>query len=140
MPRPARRRRVCFDPERLFFKPRGVRMSDLETIELTRDELEAIRLCYLEGHYQEEASRQMDISRQTLGRILSSANSKVADFLVNGKALTINGGHYYCDKLNTNLKKRHGRLKGSQSCCKKNNRALTSIDKVKASHKNDLPE
>lgn len=122
MPRPARRRRVCFDPERLFFKPRGVRMSELETIELTRDELEAIRLCYLEGHYQEEASRQMDISRQTLGRILSSANSKVADFLVNGKALSINGGHYYQDKLKADGVRNHGSISDSVPCCKNRRR------------------
>jgi len=56
------------------------------------DELEAIRLADLHGLYQEDAAKQMNVSRQTLGRILESAHKKIADTLVNGKALLIEGG------------------------------------------------
>jgi len=56
------------------------------------DEFEAIRLTDLEGLYQADAAEKMNISRQTLGRILESAHKKIADALVHGKALLIKGG------------------------------------------------
>jgi hypothetical protein len=56
------------------------------------DELEAIRLADLEGMYQEDAAKKMNISRQTFGRIIESAHRKIADALTNGKALLIEGG------------------------------------------------
>jgi len=65
----------------------------LEHVNLTVDELEVIRLADLEGLYQEDAAKLMNVSRQTLGRILESAHMKIADALVHGKALSIEGGH-----------------------------------------------
>ena len=56
------------------------------------DEFEAIRLADLEGLYQEDAADRMGISRQTFGRIVASAHAKVAEALVKGKALKIEGG------------------------------------------------
>ena len=56
------------------------------------DELEAIRLADLEGMYQEDAASRMSVSRQTFGNILTSAHKKIADCLVNSKALKIEGG------------------------------------------------
>lgn len=64
-------------------------LAGAECIVLLPDEVEALRLADLEGLYQEEAARMMDISRQTFGRILERAHKKVADAIVNGKALTI---------------------------------------------------
>jgi predicted DNA-binding protein (UPF0251 family) len=64
----------------------------LEHVTLTVDELEAIRLADLQGLYHEQAAEKMNISRQTFGRILESAHKKIADVLVNGKALSIEGG------------------------------------------------
>jgi len=93
MTRPNKIRKICLEPNTLFFKPRGLPLKQLEVIKLTLDELEAVRLCYHENFYQDEAAREMDISRQTLGRILNSANRKIADFLVNGRALKIEGGN-----------------------------------------------
>jgi predicted DNA-binding protein (UPF0251 family) len=61
-------------------------------VNLTVDEFEAIRLADLEHLYQEEAARRMNVSRQTFGRILDAAHAKVADVLVHGKALSIEGG------------------------------------------------
>ena len=66
----------------------------LQQVSLSVDELEAIRLADLEGLYQEQAAQQMNVSRQTFGRILEAAHKKVADALVNGKALSIEGGWY----------------------------------------------
>ena len=69
-------------------------MTNLEQVDLTFDEIEAIRLADLEGMYQEQAAESMNISRQTFGRIIDSAHKKIAEALVKGKALKIEGGSY----------------------------------------------
>jgi len=92
MPRPRNCRRIGCMPQANYYKPRGIPLSALQHINLTYDELEAIRLADLEGLYQEKAAEKMNISRQTFGRIIESAHKKIADALVNGKALSIEGG------------------------------------------------
>jgi predicted DNA-binding protein (UPF0251 family) len=69
-------------------------MHDLEKVVLTIDEFEALRLADLEGLHQEAAGKQMNVSRQTFGNIIDSAHKKIADCLVNGKAVKIEGGVY----------------------------------------------
>ena len=59
---------------------------------MTLDEFEAVRLADLDGLYQEQASEKMGISRSTFSRIVDAAHRKVADALVHGKALKIEGG------------------------------------------------
>ena len=86
-------RHVGCSPEAVYFKPRGIPVSLLEEVEVTVDELEAIRLADLDGLYQEDAAAKMNVSRQTFGRIVESARRKVADALVGGKALKIEGGN-----------------------------------------------
>lgn len=93
MPRPCRCRRVRCKPDTNYFKPRGIPVDELEEINLTLDELEAIRLADHEGLYQEDAAKKMNISRQTFGNIVGSARKKIADVLINAKALKIEGGH-----------------------------------------------
>jgi predicted DNA-binding protein (UPF0251 family) len=61
----------------------------LEIVQLSKDEMEAIRLADLQGLYQENAANKMEISRPTFGRILSSARAKIADALINGKSIEI---------------------------------------------------
>jgi predicted DNA-binding protein (UPF0251 family) len=92
MPRPKCCRHVAAMPGKTCFRPKGMAASSLEEVLLTLDEYEAIRLADLEGLYQEQAASRMNISRQTFGRIIESAHRKVADVLVNGKALKIEGG------------------------------------------------
>jgi predicted DNA-binding protein (UPF0251 family) len=75
-----------------YFKPRGIPLTSLEEVVLSVDEFEAIRLADLEGLYQEQAAERMRVSRQTFGRIIESARKKVAEALVEGKALKIEGG------------------------------------------------
>jgi uncharacterized protein len=94
MARPRNCRRVGSMPESNYFKPRGIPLSVLEEIILTVDEFEAIRLADLEELYQEQAAGKMNVSRQTFGRIIDSAHKKVADALVKGKALKIEGGEF----------------------------------------------
>jgi len=93
-PRPRRLRRVWFQPNVTYYKPAGVRMVSLEEIILTVDEFEAIRLKDYEGLDQNEASKKMGISQPTFQRLYESARKKIADALVNGKALRIEGGPY----------------------------------------------
>ncbi len=92
MARPKRCRRIGAAPGSSYFKPRGIPLSVLEEVVLSVDEFEAIRLADLEGLYQEPAAEKMSVSRQTFGRILESAHRKVAEALVRGKALKIEGG------------------------------------------------
>lgn len=92
MPRPCKCRRVCGNPKADYFKPRGISIDALEEVGLTIDEFEAIRLADLEGLYQEDAAKKMNISRQTFGNIIESAHRKIADTIVNAKALKIEGG------------------------------------------------
>ncbi|MBP7095084.1 MAG: DUF134 domain-containing protein [Spirochaetia bacterium] len=92
MPRPVSRRRVGASPVARAYKPAGVPLRELEEVILSLDELEALRLADLEGLYQEACAVRMGISRQTFGRIVESARRKVADALVNGKALAFEGG------------------------------------------------
>jgi len=94
MARPINCRRVGSMPESNYFKPRGIPLSALKEVVLTVDEFEAIRLGDLEGLYQEKAAERMKVSRQTFGRIIDSAHKKVAEALVKGRALKIEGGEF----------------------------------------------
>jgi len=92
MPRPVNERRLCAAIPSRILKPAGIPARDLKEVILGFDEAEALRLADLEGLYQEAAARRMGISRPTFGRIIESAHRKVADALLNGKALRIDGG------------------------------------------------
>ena len=94
MPRPIKFRRITFEPEITYFKPWGVPTMELEEVTLTKEELEAIRLADLKKSGQEASAKKMNVSQPTFSRILDSARGKIADALVNGKALRIQGGRY----------------------------------------------
>ena len=94
MPRPVICRRVWFQPGTTYFKPAGVRMAGLIDTVLTVDEFEAIRLKDFEEIDQIEAAKKMNISQPTFNRLLRSARKKIADAVVNGKAIRIQGGVY----------------------------------------------
>ena len=89
MVRPIKPRRILFDPDVVYFKPRAVPLSMLEEVDLSMDELEALRLCDLKNLEQTEAAKKMKVSQSTLQRILASARKKVALALVEGKAIKI---------------------------------------------------
>jgi uncharacterized protein len=94
MVRPLRCRCVSCKPDTDYFKPRGIPMTMLEEINLTVDEFEAIRLADLEGLYHENAAGKMKISRQTFTNIINKAHKKIAEAIVKGKAIRIEGGVY----------------------------------------------
>ena len=89
MPRPPKPKRIFFDPKAVYFKPRAVPLSMLDEVELRVDELEAIRLCDFQGLDQKKAAEKMKISQSTLSRILISARRKIAQALIEGKAIKI---------------------------------------------------
>ena len=91
-------RRVDFVPKITSFKPAGVPLSKLQEIRISIEEAEAIRLKDLEGLEQEECAQKMNVSRSTFARILLSARQKMADALLNGKAIRIEGGNYELTK------------------------------------------
>lgn len=94
MVRPKKNRLVGFDPKINYFKPRGIPVVDLAEVHLTVDEREAIRLADLLGMCHEDAGRQMGVSRATFGRIVQRARQVVADAIINGKAVRVEGGNY----------------------------------------------
>lgn len=92
MPRPFCPRRIAGRPAATLFKPAGVPMRELDEVVLALDEFEALRLADLEGLYQEEAAAQMNVSRPTFSRVVDAAHRKLADALVHGKAIRVEGG------------------------------------------------
>jgi predicted DNA-binding protein (UPF0251 family) len=94
MPRPIKWRCVTRVPSVTYFKPAGQPLRALAEVALTVEEVEAIRLKDLEELQQEECAERMRISRPTFHRVLQSARRKLADVLVNGKALRIEGGNF----------------------------------------------
>jgi len=92
MPRPVQPRKIDFVPRITCFKPAGVPRLELEEVALTLDELEAVRLADFNGLYQEAAAPKMDISRSAFARTLESARRKIADALIHGKSLKLEGG------------------------------------------------
>ena len=91
MARTAKCRRVCAEPQTRWFRPECP-TQQVQTLSV--EELEALRLCDLEGLEQEEAARMMEVSRGTFQRILYAARQKAASALVNGMSILIEGGHY----------------------------------------------
>jgi predicted DNA-binding protein (UPF0251 family) len=80
---------IKFKPDVSYFKPQGVPMSALEIIELSLEEVEAYRLRHIEDLEQKEAAKKMNTSPSTYQRLLYSAYNKIADALINGKAIRI---------------------------------------------------
>ena len=89
MPRPRRFRRVLFDPDVTYFKPRGIPLHELKENSLKPDECEALRLKDFLNLDQEECSKKMGISQPTFHRTLLSARKKISDAIINGKAIKI---------------------------------------------------
>ncbi len=95
MPRPQKKRSVHRPPLHSGFKPTGVRNRFLEKITLTLDEFEAIRLGDFQGKDHNESAIEMGISRSTFSRLVERARHKVAQFLIEGKNLQIDGGEVH---------------------------------------------
>lgn len=94
MARPQQCRRIRFRGNFHYFKPRAVPLVELSEVTLTVDEFEAMRLKDKLGLDQIDAAKKMDISQPTFHRILESVRKKIAEAIVDGKAIKISGGKY----------------------------------------------
>lgn len=134
MPRNAKSRRVCAEFETKVFTPKEFETTPVKqnehSIELYRneidlqkvpyvtmnvEELEVLRLCDLEGFEQEQAAKQMQISRGTLQRILYSARQKSAKALCEGQGVVVTGGNYQISKQRCECEKQCKNCKQFQS-------------------------
>lgn len=118
MPRPKRKRIVCREPDYICFRADGI--PPAEAVVLTVDEFETIRLVDLEKQTHEETARQMQVSRTTVTEIYESARFKLADSIVNGKNLLIEGGHYQlCEGTQSacSAEEAARRCKAQMLCC-----------------------
>lgn len=82
-------RNINADHCSIAFKPAGIRRELLETVIIYEDEMEAIRLADYESMYQQESALKMNISRSTFSRLVESARKKIADALLNQKAISV---------------------------------------------------
>jgi predicted DNA-binding protein (UPF0251 family) len=98
MPRKTKCRRVGHVPRANYFKPAGIPAVELEEVVLKIEEAEALRLKDLLGLEQVECAQSMGVSRTTFQRILVDAHRKVADAIIHGKALMVQGGDYHYDQ------------------------------------------
>ncbi len=87
--RPKLCRRMRFQPGVFYFKPQGIPLHQLEEVVLFPDELEALKLYEIDCLNQTASAKQMDISQPTFARILGSAQKKIAEAIVKGKAIRI---------------------------------------------------
>ena len=94
MARPKKLRFVTGEPEATYFKPRAIPLAELEEVCLSVEETEALKLKFLDKLEQAEAAKKMKVSRTTFWRVLNAAGGKIADALINGKAIKIEGGTY----------------------------------------------
>lgn len=114
MARPRKCRRVCGMPRNNSFAPMGLGDRN-ESVIMAVDEYETIRLIDLAGYTQEECAEQMGIARTTVQGIYNDARQKLADALVNGKTLFIEGGDIdLCQRQDAGCGRKCG-----QFCCKK---------------------
>jgi uncharacterized protein len=95
MPRPKNNRIVHEPPLFSEFKPIGIRVQSLEQIDLTLDEFEALRLADHLNLSHEEAAAEMEISRSTFTRLIDKARGKMAEFIIKGRVLNIEGGNIH---------------------------------------------
>jgi len=105
-------RRVWWEPGVTVFKPSGVEASSLQGVRLSVEEAEAIRLIDARGMEQTVAAKKRRVSQPTFSRVLGSARKKIADALVEGKTIKIEGGDYVVEK---GVPKRDGSGRGVQA-------------------------
>lgn len=90
MPRPRGHRRIRFNPDITFYKPQGIPMRDIDVVELSQEEAEALRLKNVKELTQNQAAKEMNTSQSTFQRILTSAERKISQAIIQGKAIRIN--------------------------------------------------
>ena len=98
MVRPKNERKINYSPDVRYFKPIGVEIKDQEEIIATPEEINALRLVDVKGLSQTKAAKSMNVSQPTFSRTLSNARKKIANAIVLGKAIKIEGGNVLIQK------------------------------------------
>ena len=98
MPRPKKQMFVRAEPGVTYFKPRAVPLTELEEVVISVTEFEALRLADFKQLGQSACAKRMGVSQPTFNRTLKSAHLKMADAVINGKAIKIEGGTYKVKK------------------------------------------
>jgi hypothetical protein len=83
------RRRVRFNFDQIYFKPRGIPLSNLQEVNISEEEMETLRLRYIEKLDQESAARKMGISQSQYQRDLSLVLEKISKALIEGNAISV---------------------------------------------------
>lgn len=94
MPRPRKQKRICALPENNTFGPVGAVLGNTSAIEMSIEEYETIRLIDHENMNQEQCAEVMNVARSTIQRLYTDARKKIADSIISGKVLLIEGGDY----------------------------------------------
>ncbi len=136
MARPQKNRKICNPPLMKGFKPYGIPLCKIETIGLTYEEYESIRLVNYDMLPQDKAAEQMNVSRPTLTRIYNKAIKIIAKAFVEGKAIEIAGGNYQFKKEWFKCRKCHKLIQGinnhikCENCLLYNENELISLSKT----------
>lgn len=115
MGRPQKSRKICNPPKMLGFKPYGMPLCRIEPVILKLEEYESIRLVNYDGLMQDEAAKQMNVSRPTFTRIYNKALKQIAKSFVEGKAIEIEGGNYFLEKEWYRCKKCYKLIQGMEN-------------------------
>lgn len=131
MPRPCKKRRICQLPSCRRFAPEGSGGVERREISMSFEEYECIRLIDLMGMTQEQCAEQMNVARTTAQAVYNSARLKLAEFIVEGKELKLEGGEYIlCEG------KPHCPYIGSGHCCKNNKIKENGIMTIAVTYEN----
>jgi uncharacterized protein len=134
MPRPKKSRKICQPPQMKGFRPFGMPTCKIETIQLSFEEYESIKLVNYDLMDQDKAALQMNVSRPTFTRIYNKALKIIAKAFVEAKAIAIEGGNYQLDADWFRCKKCHKLIEGidnhikCQDCEMFGNNELVSLN------------
>ncbi len=135
MVRPTKGRKICKPPLMRGFKPYGIPLCKIESIQLTFEEYESIKLVNYQMLSQAEAAKQMNVSRPTLTRVYNKAIKTITKAFVEGMAIEIEGGDYQLDKNWYRCQKCHKLIEGisnhikCKNCKQFNNDELIKLNK-----------
>ncbi len=111
MARPEKSKRICNMPKNKQFFSQGPTRCEEPTV-ITLEEYETVRLIDHVGLTQEQCAEQMNVARTTVQRLYTNARKQIANFIVNGTVLEIEGGNYkvcednqFCCQLNCGLRR-----------------------------------
>lgn len=130
MPRPRKSRKICHPPKMKGFKPFGLPLCKIESVKLTFEEYESMKLINYEMLSQDQAAEQMNVSRPTFTRIYNKALKTITKAFVEGKAIEIEGGDYELENEWFRCKKCYKLIEGLENHVKCENCQVYGTDEL----------